>query len=142
MQKIIPTTVHGALDYMTAGVLFALPRLLRFSGGTARLFNIAAIGSVAYAMITRYEMGVVKKMPMPMHLTIDKISGATFALGPILFPRERADVKLLMMGIGLYELAVTMMSKSQTSYDHKGPRIVHDLVERTRELVSEPIWKR
>ena len=76
MRKPIPTTVHGVLDYMTAGLLFSLPRVLGWGSCATRVMDIAGSGAVAYSLLTKYELGLVKVLPMKAHLAMDAVGGA------------------------------------------------------------------
>jgi hypothetical protein len=64
MPKPISTKAHGFLDYMTAGLLVTLPRALGWSTCATRLLDASAAGTVAYSLLTQYELGVVKALPM------------------------------------------------------------------------------
>jgi hypothetical protein len=110
-MELIPTAVHGVVDYMTAGMLFSLPRVLGFSRRVTTLMTGAAVMTAAYSMMTRYEMGVYRRIPMPLHLTLDKMSGFLFLLSPLAFMRERAAVKAVLAGIGLFEIIVPSISQ-------------------------------
>ncbi len=114
-MKPIPTKVHGALDYATAALLLALPRLLHWDKTLTRRVQIAAVGTALYSAVTRYEWGVpaVKLLPMPGHLALDAASGALFCAAPLLLPDEPPPTQALLVGIGLFELLVTSLSQSQ-----------------------------
>ena len=77
-MRFIPTRVHGVLDYMTAGVLIAAPSLLNFrKDGMQRWLPIAlGVGTIGYSLLTDYELGLFKVIPMPMHLALDAANGA------------------------------------------------------------------
>ena len=87
MIRFIPTQVHGVLDYLTGGTLLAAPRLLGLKSGSAaaRVFTVAGGGAAAYSLLTDYELGLVKLLPMPAHLALDAASGALLAAAPWLF---------------------------------------------------------
>jgi hypothetical protein len=70
---------------------------------------------VAYSLLTDYEFGVVRVIPMPAHLAIDATSGALVAASPWLFgfaergPRYRLSHVL----IGLSEVLAALTSKTR-----------------------------
>ena len=76
----------------------------------------AAFGTLLYSLTTRYEWGLgpVKILPMPAHLACDGGSGALFRAAPWLLPGESPAVKKVLVGIGLFELWVTLNSQAQT----------------------------
>ena len=83
----ISTRTHGVLDYVVGALLIVVPYILGFADGTAaqwvpQLLGLVAIGG---AMLTDYELGVMRVIPMPVHLMIDIGSGALLALSPWLF---------------------------------------------------------
>jgi len=110
MRKPIPTTVHGVLDYMTAGLLFALPRALGWGTCATRVMDIAGSGAVAYSLLTKYELGVVKVLPMKAHLALDAMSGAALIGAAALMDEEDADVRATIAGVGAFEIAASLMS--------------------------------
>ena len=114
MRKPIPTTVHGVLDYMTAGLLFALPRVLGWGKCPTRVFDVAASGAVAYSLFTKYELGAVKVLPMKAHLAMDAMSGAALIGAAALMDEEDTDVRATMAGMGAFEIAAALMSQSTT----------------------------
>ena len=86
-MRFIPTQVHGVLDYVTGATLLTLPRLLDLDGvpASARVLRMAGGGATAYSLLTDYELGLVKLLPMPAHLALDAASGALVASSPWLF---------------------------------------------------------
>jgi hypothetical protein len=87
--KPISTRTHGILDYLTAGALLALPRALGWSAPVTKLVTGAALGTLAYSALTRYELAPAKVLPMRAHLALDGLSGALFAAAPFLCPPSR-----------------------------------------------------
>ncbi len=85
--RFIPTRTHGVLDYVVGALLLVVPYILGFADGTAAQWVPQILGLVAIggALMTDYELGVVRVIPMPVHLMIDIASGALLALSPWLF---------------------------------------------------------
>ena len=77
-MRFIPTQVHGVLDYLTAGLLIAAPSMLGFrKHGMQTWLPIAlGVGTIGYSLLTDYELGVFKIIPMPMHLALGQWSAA------------------------------------------------------------------
>src|SRR5215218_5326840 len=71
MRKPIPTRVHGVLDYMTAAFLHTLPRVMGWSRPVTAVLDAAGASATAYSLLTDYELGAVKALPMKAHLTLD-----------------------------------------------------------------------
>ena len=59
---IIPTGVHGALDYLASGVNLAFPWLLDLHDApwAALVPRIEGLAGAGYSLITDYELGALK----------------------------------------------------------------------------------
>ena len=112
-MRFIPTQVHGVLDYLTAGVLIAAPSVLGFRehGMHTGLPRALGVGTIGYSLLTDYELGLVKIIPMPMHLTLDAANGALLAGSPWLFGFAE-EVSKPHLGLGLFELVVRASSRA------------------------------
>ena len=110
-MRFISTKTHGVLDYLTAGTLLALPRALGWSPSVTKLLTGAAAGTIAYSRLTRYELGVVRVLPMTGHLTLDALSGALICAAPALLRDEDAAVSAALVGIGAFELGAALATE-------------------------------
>ncbi len=112
-MRFIPTRVHGVLDYVTAGVLIAAPSLLGFrKNGMQTWLPIAlGVGTIGYSVLTDYELGLFKIIPMPMHLALDAANGALLAASPWLFGFAE-EISAPHLGLGLFEIVVTASSQA------------------------------
>ena len=112
-MRFIPTRVHGMLDYGVGALLIVVPYLLGFADGTAaqwvpQLLGLVAIGG---ALMTDYELGVMRVIPMPVHLGIDIASGVLLALSPWLFGfADRVLWPHLIVGI--MEIGAGLMTRT------------------------------
>ncbi len=86
-MRFIPTRTHGVIDYLTGALLVAAPYLLGFADGTAAQWVPQILGAalVGASLLTDYELGVVRVIPMPVHLVLDVAAGALLAASPWLF---------------------------------------------------------
>lgn len=86
-MRLISTQIHGVLDYVTGGTLLSAPKVLGIEDvpASARVLRLAGGGAALYSMLTDYELGAVKLVPMPVHLALDAASGALLASSPWLF---------------------------------------------------------
>jgi hypothetical protein len=116
MVKPISPRMHGILDYLTAGALLALPRALGWGAPATKLVTGAALGTLAYSALTRYELALVKVLPLKAHLALDSASAALFAAAPFLLPAESSGTKRALAGIGLFELAVVLLTRTISPY--------------------------
>ena len=113
-MKPITTEAHGALDYLTAGLLYALPGLLGWDEKVAGRVKAAAVGTLLYSLVTKYERGFapLAVLPMTAHLALDGASGALFCAAPLLLPDEPKAVTNLLVGIGVFEILVTLNTQT------------------------------
>jgi hypothetical protein len=112
-MRVIPTRIHGVLDYLTAGVLIAAPSLLSVrQNGMQRWLPVAlGAGTIGYSLLTDYELGLFKLIPMSMHLALDAANGALLAASPWLFGFSD-EIAAPHVGLGLFEMAVTACSQT------------------------------
>lgn len=97
------------LDYVVGILLIAAPWIFNFAtGGPAQSIPVI-LGLVALVMslFTNYEGGLVKMIPMPVHLTIDLLSGIFLAASPWLFGFA-GMVFLPHLVVGILEIAVSL----------------------------------
>lgn len=85
--RVIPTSVHGVLDYVASGVNLLVPSLLGLEDVPQAALAPRLVGAIgtAYSLLTDYELGAVKLLPMSTHLAIDAAKGAFLASSPWLF---------------------------------------------------------
>ena len=85
--RVIPTGVHGALDYLASGINLAFPWLLglHHAPGATLVPRIDGVAGAGYSLLTDYELGVFKVLPVPAHLAFDAAKGVFMASSPWLF---------------------------------------------------------
>lgn len=123
VANIIPTRVHGAVDYATSGALLAAPELFRLKDVPASALapRVAGAASTAYSALTDYELGAVKVLPMKAHLALDAAGGALLAASPWVLGTRRHGVRhwLPHTLVGLGEVAVALTSKTERPNGHR-----------------------
>lgn len=113
MQRI-STEAHAVLDVLVGAFLIALPWIVDFDTVTrARGWAIGTGAALlALSLLTRYELGIVPVIPMPVHLAVDALLGImllTFALGAFT-ARAETRVWLAFLLVGLVELGAASTS--------------------------------
>ena len=115
--RVIPTRLHGALDYLSTPALVAAPELLRLNGarGSTVPPRVAGVGAGVYSALTDYELGVRRIIPMRAHLTLDALSGALLALSPWMFGSARQGVRhwLPHAVIGASEIGIALATQTE-----------------------------
>lgn len=115
-MKIISSRTHGILDYVVGVLLILAPTLFNFrTGGPAQWIPIIlGVATIAYSLLTRYELGALKVIPFKTHLAIDGVSGAFLAVSPWLF--GFADIVWVPhVLVGLLEIGASMMTRPHVS---------------------------
>ena len=111
---MIPTRVHGIIDYLTGVILIAAPFIFGFADGTAAQWLPMLLGgmTIAMSLLTRYELSIVKVIPLPVHLVVDVATGLLLAASPWLFGfADRIWWPHLL--VGLMEVAVPLLTRRQ-----------------------------
>jgi hypothetical protein len=115
--RIVSTKTHGILDYLTGAALLAAPKALGLEDvpSSARALQLAGGGATAYSLLTDYELGAAKLLPMPVHLALDATSGALLASSPWLFgfARNGARYWLPHVLVGTQEILAAVITKTR-----------------------------
>lgn len=83
-MRFIPTKIHGILDYLLAILFIAVPWLFGFYGGgvSTNVFVCFGVAIVIYSLFTHYETGIIRIIPVRIHLMIDILGGLILATSP------------------------------------------------------------
>lgn len=112
-MRVIPTRIHGMADYAVGLLLIVAPWLLGFADGGAEQWVpiILGAGVIVYSLLTDYELGVARMIPMPAHLGLDMAGGIVLAVSPWLFGFAD-NVWIPHVVIGILEIAAGIMTKT------------------------------
>ncbi len=115
-MRFIPTRVHGVLDYLVGALLIAAPWILNFNRGGAETWVpvILGIGALLYSLLTNYELGVLRRIPMGTHLSLDAGSGLLLAVSPWLFGFS-TFVFWPHLILGIFEIVAALTTKTTLS---------------------------
>lgn len=116
----LSTRVHGVLDYLVGALVAASPWLLGFARGGAETWVPVAVGAgvVLYSLFTDYEMGVVRRLQMGVHLWLDGIGGIVLAASPwVLGFDDRVWIPHL--AFGLFEVAAALLTDTIPAYERR-----------------------
>jgi hypothetical protein len=132
-MRIIPTRMHGMLDYIVGLLLVISPWLFGFSDvGTAKwTFIVIGVAMLLTSLMTNYELGVVHVVPMHIHLWVDAIAGVVLALSPWILgyaDDAGANAWLPALVIGIAEIGAAAMSDpwpARSDVAEREHRMVH-----------------
>ena len=128
-MRFIPTGIHGVMDYLMGVILIGAPYVFGFgiNAETGLTANNAAtwvpvalgFGVIIYSLLTNYELGIVRKIPMGAHLWLDGLGGALLAASPWLF--GFADIIWMPHVIlGLIEIGAALLTHTVPFRDRAG----------------------
>jgi hypothetical protein len=105
--------VHGLIDYFFGLGLILIPYLLGFSGGGAAqwviwIFGFAIIGM---SLLTKFEAGLIRVVPVPVHLAIDGLAGLIVAASPWIFGFAE-QVWVPHVVLGLLEVGLALVTRT------------------------------
>lgn len=111
-MRVIPTRIHGFLDYGVALLLIASPWILGFADGGPEQWTPVALGIfvIVYSLVTDYELSIARMLSMPAHLGLDMAGGALLALSPWLFGFAD-DVWLPHLIFGILEIGASLLTQ-------------------------------
>ena len=123
-MRFIPTKLHGIIDYLWGLSLLASPWVLGYADVPAAkwLAIVFGLGAILYSMITVYELGLLRILPMPLHLILDGAGGAFLAASPFLF--GFADrVYWPHLAFGLFSVAASLITRTEPvqPFSHRAP---------------------
>lgn len=103
-------------------LLIVLPFLLDFPEGAPTTIPIVlGVGTILYSLLTDYELGAYKAIPMKTHLIIDLVAGAFLIVSPWLFDFD--DLVLWPFVIlGIVEIVASLMTEKHTKTYAENPR--------------------
>lgn len=113
-MKIFSTKVHGFLDYLVAGALLVMPSLLNLQPSSipGMVFYILGGTLLFYSLLTNYELGLIKVLPMNLHLALDVLSGMFLAASPWIFGfEEQVFIPYLILGVAEMVAGLSTTSK-------------------------------
>lgn len=84
-MKIISPTQHGYLDYVTVVLFLIAPSLLGLTDMAGTIAYLLAAIHLAMTLVTDFPLGVVKKLPFPIHGWVERVVGPALVLLPFAF---------------------------------------------------------
>ena len=117
-MKMISTFIHGVLDYVVGIALLLAPNLFGFAevGGAAVLVpRIVGMLILGQALMTAYELGLLKLLAVKAHLMNDYVVGIFLAASPWIFgfSHRATNVWLPHLLVGLVILGTTVMTETK-----------------------------
>lgn len=83
-MRFIPSRVHGVLDYLSGLLMLATPFLLGMGGHAAIVLWAMGALAILYSLFTDYELGLVRVLGLPTHLSLDVLGGMFLVASPFI----------------------------------------------------------
>jgi len=96
-----------------------LPRILKLSKKSKKLYAVNAINTVLYSAFTDYPLALKRLIPFSLHRTMDKRNVSALALAT-LHPLLRNNKRALYFHIGV--IAAALLAISLTDWDAANER--------------------
>ena len=114
-MRFLPTAVHGVVDYLAGIVILALPWLFGWEDGAKTIMTIVGLAVIVYSLLTDYELGVVRVIPMPTHLLMDALGGIVLIVSPFIFGIDDSTTRTVMIVLGVLEIGASLVTQTVPS---------------------------
>ncbi len=112
-MRIIPTRIHGILDYLVGIILIASPWVFDFDNGGAETWVPVVVGIMVLlqTIMTDFEVGIIRKIPMASHLRMDFFIGLFLAASPWIFDFDEVVWEPHVI-FGLFSILASIMTRT------------------------------
>jgi hypothetical protein len=122
--RVIPTSVHSAVDHVVGPTLIAAPTILRLPNKSPEgiLPRLNGAAAAVYSNLTDYELSLKNLIPMKIHLALDAVSGATLAAVPLATGAHKRGLRhwLPHTLLGAFEVGMALTTKAQPPQSRGG----------------------
>jgi len=101
------------LDYATVATCLAVPRSAAWSPVATRLMTFGGLFGLAYSVLTRYELGLIRILPMKAHLALDVVFGAWFLIVASGSRDENLAVRRLALALAGIGFSAPLITRSK-----------------------------
>ena len=119
-MKLIPTFVHGLIDYSIAAFLMLLPNFYfaHLGLGPSLFVRLLGVSMVLLSLATDYELGASRLIPMRAHLKIDLMISGLLLISPWILGLNHQSAGnwvpfIIFGGLGLVVTSLTSLRVSR-----------------------------
>ena len=112
-MRIIPTRIHGLIDYLVGIIMIVSPWVFNFDNGGAETWIPVAVGVMVLlqTIMTNFEVGFMKVIPMATHLRMDLLVGLLLIASPWLFNFDE-QVWVPHVVFGIFAVMASLMTRT------------------------------
>jgi hypothetical protein len=143
MRKPISTRAHGMFDYTWTAAASALSA--RDSAtSTAQMLQKAATVARTTSMITNYEGGTLRVLPVKAHLAVDVALCSVLIASPWLVPKSERRFAAIPFVLGIIGLVTTLLTETRSPMEIDeeqgffGPHGAVASVDQDPDIVAHP----
>ena len=114
-MRFLPTSVHGVIDYVAGIVILVLPWIFDWEDSAKVIMTILGLGVILYSLLTDYELGVARVIPMPTHLLLDALGGIVLIVAPFIFGIDDTTTRTVMIILGILEVGASLITQTTPS---------------------------
>jgi hypothetical protein len=111
-MKIISSTQHGYLDFLTVILFLVAPTIIGLTGVAGTIAYALAGIHLAMTLVTDFPLGVTKLVPFSIHGWVERVVGPTLVLLPFILGFE-GSAKVFYIVIGLVIILVGLLTDYQ-----------------------------
>lgn len=119
-MRFFSTRAHGVLDYLLGVLLIALPWLFGARPASAPGAIPITLGALIliYSLVTDYELGAVRRLPVPVHLWMDALCGLVLGASPWVFAFDQ-QLWIPHAALGATLLLVAFLTNTIPGYERR-----------------------
>jgi hypothetical protein len=112
-QGPLPVLLHGALEYAAGVLLIVAPFLFDFEATAATASSVVlGLALLAFTASSRLPTGLVKTVPVGVHVTVDVVLAVVLVALPFIFGfTEEGAPTALFIALGVLHLLVTIATR-------------------------------
>lgn len=117
--RVISTKMHGVLDYLMGAGLIGFGSFLKTNSRAAKVVPIVlGASTIAYSLITDYELSIKRMLSMKTHLGIDAGSALFLAAAPLAFKFSK-NTWLGHVLLAACEMAAVALTQTKVSMESR-----------------------
>ena len=111
-MKVINNKMHGVLDYVTVLCFFASPSIFGLAGIPAYLSYALAVVHLLMTVLTNFEFGVAKIIPLKLHKYVEMVVGPVLlVISWVLGFSDDVKARSIFMVAGVVIILVGLLSQ-------------------------------